>query len=157
MHFQTFETAKRISPLAAFFAALVVVAPIEPRAQETLFRCPGPAGGPAVTFDFQAGAGSDVILLEAENVEDGVPVVSVYLDAAVVPAFVHAYLPGECGTAQSGKRQCTTAITVADRRYRMLMMVFKLGREAHVTLESDGDMVLETSSPVGDFALDFDS
>jgi hypothetical protein len=157
MQSRTFQIARRTLPFAALFAALALAAPVQPKAEETMFRCPGSEGGPAVTFDFQPDAGPRVISLEVENIGGAIPVVSVYLDAAVVPAFEHAFLPGECAVLQSGKRQCNTAVTVADRRYRMLMMVFKLGREAHVTLASDGEIMLDTSSPVGDFALDFDS
>jgi hypothetical protein len=157
MYMQTFEIGGRNSPLAAFFAAVILLAPAQSRAEETLFRCPGTEGGPAVTFDFRPGSEPGLISLEVESLDEGVPVVSVYLDTAAVPAFVHTYLPGECTIRPSGKRHCLTAVTGADRRYRMLMMVFKLGREAHVTLERNGELVLETSSPVGDFALDFDS
>jgi hypothetical protein len=157
MHLRTLNAVRRNAPLAAFLASVILSAPAQTMAEETLFRCPGSEGGPAVTFDFRPESVPALISLDVEDLDEGVPVVSVYLDAAVVPAFVHAYLPGECAIGPSGKRNCSTTVAGTDRRYRMLMMVFKLGREARVTLERNGEMVLRTSSPVGDFALDFDS
>jgi hypothetical protein len=98
-----------------------------------------------------------MISLKVENIDHGMPAISVFLDEARVAAFFHEFQPGECAASQSGDSRCVVAISEVDPRYRMLMMVFKLGRDAHVIVERDGAILHDTRSPVGDFALEFDS
>lgn len=151
------QTAASVALTALAFATFALGQTQPAHAHDTFFRCPGAAGGPAVTFDFSPETRPGMITLEVENIAHGLPAISVFLDEARVAAFVHQYKPGECTAGQSGERHCVVAITEADPRYRMLMMVFKLGRDAHVVVASDGAVLFETRSPVGDFALEFDS
>ena len=142
---------------ALAFAALALGQAQPAHSDNTFYRCPGAAGGPAVTFDFSPETQPGMISLAVENIAHGMPAVSVFLDEARVAAFMHEFDPGECAAGQSGERRCAVAITAVDPRYRMLMMVFKLGRDAHVIVERDGAVLHDTRSPVGDFALEFDS
>jgi hypothetical protein len=151
------QSAASMALSALAFVAMALGQSQSAHSDDTFYRCPGAAGGPAVTFDFSPETQPRMISLEVENIAHGMPAISVFLDEARVAAFVHEFKPGECTAGQSGERRCTVAITVADPRYRMLMMVFKLGRDAHVIVASDGAVLFETRSPVGDFALEFDS
>jgi hypothetical protein len=151
------QSAASMAISALAFAALALGQTQPAHSDETSYRCPGGAGDPAVTFDFRPETQPGVISLEVENIDHGTPAVSVFLDQARVAAFVHEFRPGECAASQSGERRCVVAISELDPRYRMLMLVFKLGRDAHVIVTSDGAVLFETRSPVGDFALEFDS
>jgi hypothetical protein len=151
------HSAASMALSALAFVALALGQTRPAHSDDTFYRCPGAAGGPAVTFDFRPEATPGLISLEVDNLDQGMPAISVFLDEARVAAFVHEFQPGECAAGQSGERRCAVAITAVDPRYRMLMMVFKLGRDAHVIVERDGAILHDTRSPVGDFALEFDS
>lgn len=129
--------------IALFFTAVSAAA--APFQLET-----APEGGPRAVFTFDSTTGAAGATLDTELAGVTGSRVIVRVDRSPTPIISHVFAAEECGFVDGAASRCALAIDASDPAYATLVESFRLGRTAHVEVETGGVMEMDhTVSLVG--------
>lgn len=105
----------------------------------------GQAGMRHVVFSFERGAAGTTVTLRTEMTGVAGSRLTVRIDRAPVLALDHVFSESECRFPAGGASMCELVIGPDDPAAQTLLLGFKRGLEAHVTIEDAGIMRMDQS------------
>ena len=138
----------RIAPIRAVAFALALFA--GPAAAEPFQLATAAEGAPRAVFTFEPASSAAGATLDTERAGVAGSRVTVRIDRSPTPIISHVFAADECGFVDGAASRCALAIEPSDPTYATLVESFRLGRTAHVQVETGGVMEMDhTVSLVG--------
>lgn len=145
-------------PKAAFLLSFALGAALARTASaaETIIMTVGERDGASVTFGFDRAAEPHMITLRTQLAGVAGSKLAIYVDKARIATFTHLFAADECRFRDGDRSQCVIVVTQTDRAYDDIVKIFRLGREARITVEDPGTMALDHVAPLSGFIRSFD-
>jgi hypothetical protein len=130
--------------VCALSLAAVAASPVGATARPVTVEI-GEAGMRHVVFSFERGTAGTTVTLRTEMTGVAGSRLTVRIDRAPVLALDHVFADGECRFPDGKASMCEVVIGPDDPAAEKLLVGFKRGREAHVTIEDAGIMRMDQS------------
>ena len=111
-----------------------------------------PEGGPRAVFTFEAGPAPGGARLDTERAGVAGSRVTVRIDRSPTPVLSRLLTAQDCRFEEGAASRCALALDADDPTYAVLVESFRLGRTAHVEVETGGVMDMDHSVSLVGFA-----
>lgn len=127
------------------------------QAAETVVMTAGTDGGASVSFGFDRDAKPRVITVRTVLAGVAGSKLSIHVDKAKTAAFSHIFAESECGFADGAGSTCLHTIPETSPAYAQIVSLFKLGKQARITVEDAGVMAMDHTASLIGFTKSFDN
>lgn len=125
-------------------------------AAETVLMTAGEEGSPGVSFGFDPQAAPPVITVRTVLAGVAGSKLSIFIDNSKTAAFDHIFGADECSFVEGARSNCLHMIPKTSPSYETIVSLFKLGKQARITVEDAGVMKMDHRVSLIGFTKAFD-
>lgn len=125
-------------------------------AAETVVMSCGGENMPSIAFTFDKKAQTPVIHVRTMMAGVAGSRIDIFVDRSKKAAFTHVFDVSECKFENGERSICKIDIRQGTPAYGAIVNIFRLGKEARITIADPGVMALDLSAPLTGFSKSFD-